>query len=66
MPVSPTIAHIVPARHARLALRPQDSEPSTSRDLRPDCYLEDERLFCRDVHCAWRSECCRLVATWRR
>ncbi|MCB1749380.1 MAG: hypothetical protein H6977_15880 [Gammaproteobacteria bacterium] len=34
--------------------------------IRPACFRGDERLRCRDRACAWRRECCRLVAEWKR
>lgn len=30
------------------------------------CFRSDKRLGCGDLDCEWRSECCRLVAIWRR
>lgn len=30
------------------------------------CFLSDQRLSCEIHDCAWRSECMKLTAAWRR
>lgn len=30
------------------------------------CFMTSKRLTCKDQQCEWRSECCRLVAVWKR
>lgn len=31
-----------------------------------DCFQSEERFFCRETGCAYRNECIRLVAAWKR
>jgi hypothetical protein len=38
---------------------------SASRE-KEHCFMTEERLLCKDIHCEWREQCCKLVATWRR
>jgi hypothetical protein len=35
-------------------------------DGTPYCFLTEERLLCKRINCEWRSQCCRLIAEWRR
>jgi hypothetical protein len=30
-----------------------------------DCFRTDQRFFCRNQECEWRSKCLKLVASWR-
>lgn len=30
------------------------------------CYLTEKRLLCSFNRCEWRSDCCRLIAAWKR
>jgi hypothetical protein len=32
----------------------------------PACFLDDRRFSCERLDCAWRSECLKLTAAWRR
>jgi hypothetical protein len=57
---------VSPPTPARAELRDPRRLGVTISVVRPDCFRGDERLRCRDGECRWRSDCCRLVAEWRR
>jgi hypothetical protein len=33
---------------------------------KPACFRSDNRMGCADGECAWRRECLKLIAAWRR
>lgn len=43
--------------------RPRRAE--ATRQATIACFRSDDRFFCRDTGCKFRTECIRLVADWK-